>query len=130
MIKIELTVREALALVSNGASLDMYDRIVCAIENAMNVNDKRTVTIVGGMDTDNRVLCIKAIRLRSGLGLKECKDWTDKLVGCWKYNEYAGEHKYVEAAKNASNSLTLNTPEAAQCLLDDLVALGCKGYVS
>jgi hypothetical protein len=125
MIKIELSVRESLNMIANGCSLDMFDKIVCALEVALGVNQRRRVTITGGMSTDNRIPCIKAIRLHTGWGLKESKDWTDVLVGRYNYttNSYG-------RSTGQENSVTLKTPEAAENLLRDLAGLGCEGFLS
>ena len=88
------------------------------------MNQNRTVTITGGMTLDNRIKCIKAIRLHTGWGLKESKDWSDYLVGGWKYD------KFVPARAGAKQSLNLPTPDAAENLLRELVGLGCEGYLS
>jgi len=124
MIKIEMSVREALNLVSNGCNLDIYERIVSAFEVALGVNQRRVVTITGGLTLDNRIHSIKAIRQHTGWGLKEAKDWTDYLVGGWHYD------KFVPAKSGAKQSITLKTPEAAEALLRDLVGLGCEGFLS
>jgi hypothetical protein len=124
MIKIELTVREALNLVSNGCNLDMYEKIVCALEVALGVNQRRMVTITGGMSTNNRIHCIKAIRQHTGWGLKEAKDWTDVIVGY--YDQFG---KWRNGGTNR-NTMTLKTPEAAEALLRDLAGLGCEGFLS
>lgn len=123
MINIQVTVAEAIAI-ANTASNDLHDRIVSALEMALGVNQRRTVTITGGMNLDNRIPCIKAIRLHSGWGLRESKDWTDVLTGGWKYD------KFVPASQNVKQSITLKTPEAAENLLRDLTGLGCEGYLS
>jgi hypothetical protein len=123
MINLQLTVREAFEL-SNNCSREIYEKIVNSIEIALGTNQNRTVTITGGMNLDNRIHCIKAIRLHSGWGLKEAKDWSDYLVGGWKYD------KFVPASAGAKNSITLKTPEAAENLLRDLVDLGCEGFLS
>jgi hypothetical protein len=125
MINLQLTVREALTLATDSSlSGDMYDKIVTAFEVALGVNQNRTVTITGGMNTDNRISCIKAIRLHTGWGLKEAKDWSDVLVGGWIYD------KWIPAAPGTKQSITLKTPKAAENLLRDLVALGCEGHLS
>jgi len=124
MIKIELSVRESLNMIANGCSLDMFDKIVCALEVALGVNQRRMVTITGGLTLDNRIHSIKAIRQHTGWGLKEAKDWTDYLVGGWNYD------KFVPAKSGAKQSITLKTPEAAEALLRDLVGLGCEGFLS
>jgi hypothetical protein len=111
-------------MIANGCSLDMFEKIVCALEVALGVNQRRMVTITGGLTLDNRIHSIKAIRQHTGWGLKEAKDWSDYLVGGWSYD------KFVPAKPGAKQSITLKTPEAAEALLRDLVGLGCEGYLS
>lgn len=123
MINLKLSVREAMNLATN-CNLEIYERIVTAFEVALGVNQRCTVTITGGMTLDNRIPCIKAIRMHSGWGLKEAKDWTDILIGGWKYD------KFVPASSSAKQSITLKTPEAAENLLRDLTSLGCEGFLS
>ena len=123
MINLQLSVREAMNLATN-CHHDIYERIVTAFEIALGVNQNRTITITNGMNLDNRISCIKAIRLHTGWGLKESKDWTDALVGGWKYD------KFVPASAGAKQSITLKTAEAAEKLLRDLAGLGCEGYLS
>jgi hypothetical protein len=123
MIKLELSVREAMNLATN-CNLEIYERIVTAFEVALGVNQYRMVTITSGMTVDNRIPCIKAIRLHTGWGLKEAKEWTDFLVGGWKYD------KWHPAPAGTKQSITLKTPEAAENLLRDLVGLGCEGFLS
>lgn len=124
MIKVEMSVREALNMVSNGCNLDIYEKIVKAFELALNVNQRCTVTITGGMTLDNRIYSIKAIRQHTGWGLKEAKDWSDYLVGGWKYD------KWYPAPSGTRHSMTLKTPEAAEALLRELTSLGCEGFLS
>ena len=123
MINLQLSVREAMNLATN-CNLEIYERIVTAFEVALGVNQLRVVTITGGMTLDNRIPCIKAIRLHTGWGLKEAKEWTDFMVGGWKYD------KFVPASVGARQSITLKTPEAAENLLRDLAGLGCEGFLS
>jgi hypothetical protein len=122
MIKLELSVREAMNLATN-CHHDIYERIVTAFEVALGVNQRRTVTITNGMSLDNRIPCIKAIRQYTGWGLKESKEWTDDLVGGWK------GYTFVPATHH-TNSITLKNPEMAENLLRDLTSLGCEGYLS
>ena len=123
MINLQLTVREAMDLALY-CPPEMRERITNAFEAALGVNQRRQVTITGGMTLDNRIPCIKAIRLHSGWGLKESKDWTDVLVGGWKYD------KFIPALPGTRQTITLKTPEAAENLLRDLAGLGCEGYLS
>ena len=124
MINLELTVREALWILSQCEVYDStYDKIVSAFEIATGTNQRRQVTITGGMDTNNRISCIKAVRMHSGWGLKEAKDWTDGMVG--RYDESG----FWRGGGNKI-SLTAKTPEAAENLLRDLTGLGCEGYLS
>ena len=124
MIRLELSVREALNLMtSSHCGNELYEKIVSAFEMALGTNQNRIVTITGGMSTNNRIACIKAIRLHTGWGLKESKDWTDALVG---HYDNSGHWRH------GSNriSATLKTPAAAEALLRDLTALGCVGHLS
>jgi hypothetical protein len=122
MIKLELSVREAMNLATN-CHHDIYERIVNAFEVALGVNQRRMVTITKGMDLDNRISCIKAVRQHTGWGLKEAKDWTDGMVG--RYDESG----FWRGGGNTI-SLTAKTPEAAEQFLRDLTTLGCEGYLS
>jgi hypothetical protein len=122
MIKLELTVREAMEL-SFYAREDIRERITQAFEVALGVNQRRMVTITKGMDLDNRISCIKAVRQHTGWGLKEAKDWTDGMVGRWDASGFL---------RGGGNPITLTakTPDAAEGLLRDLTSLGCEGYLS
>jgi hypothetical protein len=124
MIKVEMTIREMMNLVAlMGTGSDLAERIICALESETATNQRRQVTINRGMSTDNRISCIKAIRLATGWGLKEAKDWTDVLVG--RYDD-----RGFWVGGGLKNTITLKTPEAAEILLRDLTSLGCEGYLS
>ncbi len=125
MIKLELSVREAMNLATN-CHLDIYEKIVQAFETAVNGEDvgkNCTVTITNGMSLNNRIPCIKAIRQYTGWGLKETKDWTDDLVGGWKGDRFV-------PATHHTNSITLKYSCDAENLLRDLTSLGCEGHLS
>ena len=122
MIDIKVTVAEAIAI-ANTASNDLHDRIVTAFEIALGVNQRRMVTITKGMDLDNRISCIKAVRQHTGWGLKEAKDWTDGMVGRWDASGFL-------IGGGNPITLTAKTPDAAEGLLRDLTSLGCEGYLS
>ncbi len=124
MIKIDLSVREALTMISNGCSLDMFEKIVVALESTIDAKQKYHVTITGGMTTNNRIPCIKAVRQHTGWGLKEAKDWTDGMIGHW--DAYGVWHK----GDLNQISVRLKTTEAAENLLRDLKNVGCEGYLS
>lgn len=125
MIKLELSVREAMDLAANcnHSRPAIFERIVTAFEVSLGVNQRCTVTITNGMSLDNRIPCIKAVRQYTGWGLKEAKDWTDDLVGGWKGDRFV-------PATHHTNSITLKNPEMAENLLRDLTTLGCEGYLS
>jgi len=124
MIKIELSVRESLDMIANGCSVATFEKIVTAFEAALGENQRCTVTINGGLNRDNRIHCIKAIRLHTGWGLREAKDWTDVIVGTLDAN---GNWKHGTSDKN---TMRLKSPEAATALLRDLVELGCQGFIT
>jgi len=122
MIKLELSVREAMDLAAN-CHQNVYERIVTAFEVALGVNQNRRVTITKGMTLDNRISCIKAVRQHTGWGLKEAKDWTDGMVGRWDASGFL-------IGGGNPITMTAKTPEAAEGLLRDLTSLGCEGYLS
>ena len=121
MISVQMTVAEAIRVAAI-CETELHDRIVKAFEVALGVNQSRNVTITGGMSTDNRIKCIKSIRLHTGWGLKESKDWTDVLVG-----HYDGYGNWKNGL--GKNTITLKTPHDAETLLRELTDLGCEGYL-
>jgi len=124
MIKVEMSVREALAFVtSSHCSVDMFEKIVKSFETALGEDNRRSVTITSGMSTDNRIPCIKAIRRHTGWGLKESKEWTDAITGY-----YSGSGHWVPGGND--NTLTVKNSETAESLLRELVDLGCEGFLS
>jgi hypothetical protein len=122
MINLPLTVREAMYLATR-CDADMYDKIVNAFETALGVDNRCSMTITGGMDTNNRIYCIKAIRNTTGMGLKDSKDWTDVIVG-----KYDDSGRWLNGGQK--NTMKLPTNEVAEKLLRELVGLGCEGYLS
>jgi hypothetical protein len=130
MINLQLTVREAMILATDsslGRLTDnnaLYEKIVTAFEVALGVNQRCTVTITRGLSTDNRIKCIKAIRVATGCGLKEAKDWTDEIMGGFNYTL----NRYMMA--KGTGSITLSSPERAEALLREFVEQGCEGYIS
>ena len=125
MITIQLTIEEAIGIASTAGN-DLRDRIVKSIEVALGINQSREVTITK-MSEDNRIPCIKAIRIHSGWGLKEAKDWTDVLVGRYD-SSYGSGGKWISGA--SKHTIKLPTPVAAETLLRELTTLGCEGYLS
>ena len=121
MIGLNLTVREALEL-ARGCNEQIFEQIVRGVEQALKVNRGRTVTITGGITTDNRIECIKAVRLATLMGLKESMDWVDVVRG-----RHDGNGNIVDGK---SNTISLKDDETAKQLLNKLVALGCQGYLS
>lgn len=122
MINLQLSVREAMNLAMN-CNVKIYERIVTAFEIALGVNQLCNVTITGGMSTNNRIQCIKAIRLITGMGLKEVKEWTDSAIG-----HYDSLGHWVDGGQKIT--MRLNSPDKAENLLRDLTSLGCEGFLS
>jgi len=81
MIAVEMTVREALNLVSNGVHLDMYERIVQALE--AKCGELKATMKIRSVPRDNFIPCIKILRSHLGWGLKEAKDFLDVVRGNW-----------------------------------------------
>ena len=123
MIKVEMTVREALSFVtSSHCSVDMFEKIVKSFETALGVDHRCSVTITNGMSLDNRLPCIRAIRKHTGWGLKESKAWTDPVTGY-----YSGSGHWVSGGND--NTLRLKDNETAESLLvqERIICLGRLG---
>jgi ribosomal protein L7/L12 len=111
MIGLNLTVREALEL-ARGCNEQIFEQIVRGVEQALKENRGCTVTITGGVTTDYRIECIKAVRVATNMGLRESMDWVDVV------------------RDGKSNTISLKDAATAQQLLNELVALGCQGHLS
>lgn len=94
MIAVEMTVREALNLVSNGVHLDMYERIVQALE--AKCGELKATMKIRSVPRDNFIPCIKILRHHLGWGLKEAKDFLDVVRGSW--DSY--QNDYVNGVPN------------------------------
>ena len=80
MIAVEMTIREMISLAANpSCNGDLYERLVSAIERAAN-EGKINVTL-RSMRPDAMIPCIKALRLATGWGLKESKEFCDVVRG-------------------------------------------------
>jgi ribosomal protein L7/L12 len=122
MIKVDFTVREALNLVSGGCDRSMYEKIAVALEKALGVDNRCSLTITNGMDTNNRIKCIKVIRAATGMDLRDAKSWTDVLVG-----QYDDAGRWLKGG--SKNTLKMSDNESAKKLLRELTDLGCEGYL-
>lgn len=116
MITVEMTVREAMNLVSNGVALDMYERIVQALE--AKCGELRCVMTVHNVPRDNFIPCIKIIRSHLGWGLKETKDWLDVVRGNW--DSYQSD--YINGRCNS----IVDTSDVIVKMAADLRGQGCK----
>jgi ribosomal protein L7/L12 len=94
MITVEMTVREAMNLVSNGVHLDMYERIVQALE--AKCGELKSVMTLRYVPRDSFIPCIKIIRSHLGWGLKDAKDWLDVVRGGWN----SDENDYIDGKSN------------------------------
>lgn len=128
MINVSLSVREAVLLAikcdeyGGDQGRNLRDRIILAMEKAMGVDHRCSVTITNGMTMDNRIPCIKTIRRYTGWGLKETKEWTDVITG---YYSESGHR----VSGGDQNTVHLKSNEAAESLLRELTSLGCEGYL-
>ena len=89
-----MTVREAMNLVSNGLHLDMYERIVQALE--AKCGELKSVMTLRYVPRDSFIPCIKIIRSHLGWGLKDTKDWLDVVRGGWS----SDENDYIDGKSN------------------------------
>lgn len=81
MIDVGMTIREMVSIAANpSCNGDLYERIIKALEVATN-NVKLLVGCKGvntvGQYWDHKIPAIKALRLATGWGLKESKDWVE-----------------------------------------------------
>lgn len=84
MINVGMTIREMLSIASNpSCSGDLYERIIKALELAT----KNQKLIVGCEGTNipanlwnQKIVAIKSIRLATGWGLREAKEWIEEAV--------------------------------------------------
>lgn len=110
-----MTVREAVNLVSNGCHLDMYERIVQALE--AKCGELKAIMTVRYVPRDSFIPCIKIIRNHLGWGLKETKDFLDVVRGGWN----SIENDYVDGNPN---SLT-NDSDVIIKIASELRSQGC-----
>ncbi len=94
MITVEMTVREAMNLVSNGVHMDMYERIIQALE--AKCGELKSVMTLRYVPRDSFIPCIKIIRSHLGWGLKDTKDWLDVVRGGWN----SDENDYIDGKSN------------------------------
>jgi hypothetical protein len=119
MITVEMTIREMVSIASNpSCNGDLYERIIKALELATG-NEKLLVACDGlsGYSEpkywDHKIASIKSIRLSTGWGLKEAKDW-------------------IEEAINYKKTMFTNPLEVAvaQKLCDELKKCGCSCWTT
>lgn len=83
MINVGMTIREMVSIASKTDSNDLYERIIKALELATQ-NQKLIVGCEGvnmpAQMWNNKINAIKSIRLATGWGLKESKDWIEEAV--------------------------------------------------
>jgi hypothetical protein len=84
MINVGMTIREMVSIASNSScNGDLYERIVKALELATG-NEKLLVGCNGvryyTQYWDGRIPAIKSLRLATGWGLKESKDWVEECL--------------------------------------------------
>lgn len=81
MINVGMTIREMVSIASNSScNGDLYERIIKALELATG-NEKLLVACnrvtYDGQYWDYKIAAIKSLRLATGWGLKESKDWVE-----------------------------------------------------
>lgn len=122
MISVEMSVRDMvdMATVARYNNPDLYEQIVKALISACSAGaaaTKSRVTVVS-MNQDRFIACIKALRLVTGYGLKEAKDFFDEVRGPW---QGGGSWQY---SGGRPNSIVLQADKAKK-LFDELGKLGC-----
>lgn len=124
MITIDFTVREAMYLANHWAynnDSNLYDKIVNAISAKCGENANNIRLVVHSMMPDKMIQCIKALRLATGWGLKDSKDFFDVVRGRYHSDSYSNTYSYRDGKPN---SLVLTNAIANQ-LMKELHNLGC-----
>jgi ribosomal protein L7/L12 len=83
MINVGMTIREMVSIASNpSCNGDLYDRIIKALEMATG-NEMLLVgcngVVFNGNFWDSKIAAIKSLRLATGMGLKDAKDWIEEV---------------------------------------------------
>jgi len=125
MISVEMSVRDMvdMATVARHNNPDLYEQIVKALISACSAAaaaTKSRVTVVS-MNQDRFIACIKALRLVTGYGLKEAKDFFDVVRGSLQ-GHYVGDSWQYGGGR--PNSIVLQADKAKK-LFDELGKLGC-----
>jgi ribosomal protein L7/L12 len=127
MINVGMTIREMVSIASNGScSGDLYERIIKALELATGNEKLQALELATGnekllvgcngvkgesrYDTqywDHKIPAIESLRLATGMGLKDAKDWVEDV-------QYHSGTKYTGPLD----------PEVAQKLCDELKKCG------
>lgn len=115
MINIGMTIREMVSLAANpSCNGDLYERIIKALEVATGTAKllvgSHGISFVGQY-WDGEIAAIKALRLATGMGLKDAKDW-------------------IEDSQYKTMFTGPLDPDVANKLHDDLKYLGCKCWVT
>lgn len=117
MINVGMTIREMVSIASNpSCNGDLYERIIKALEEATG-NIKKLVACNGvaydGNYWDQKIPAIKSVRLATGWGLKEAKDWVESCQ--------------YDSKTNFSPPLD---PVVAEKLCDELNKCGCSCWTT
>jgi ribosomal protein L7/L12 len=117
MINVGMTIREMVSIASNpSCNGDLYDRIIKALELATG-NEKLLVgcngVVFNGNFWDAKIAAIKSLRLATGMGLKDAKDWVEEV----QFNNKTIYTKPLE-------------PEVAHKLCEELGKCGCSCWTT
>lgn len=117
MISFGMTIREMIALASNpSCTSDLYERIVKAIEEA--AGQTMMMVACNGVRYstpywDHKIAAIKSLRISTGWGLKDAKDWIENCM--------SNGRTYYTCPLNA---------EKARELKESLEKLGCSCWTT
>lgn len=117
MINVGMTIREMVSIAAKTDSNDLYERIIKALELATG-NEKLLVACDGlgfiePRHWDHKIAAIKSLRLSTGMGLKDAKDWIEEAVN----------YKKTMFTKPLD-------PEVAHKLCEELGKCGCSCWTT
>jgi hypothetical protein len=133
MINVDMTIREAIDLISSTGNTALKDRLIKAIEVA--AGDANTSLTVHTIPTrDDKIRVIKALRSEINWGLKEANDWCKVITGeavqtpvGTRKGVWGGEITHYETHFEGGKPNTLSASSAViNRLVMALREIGCK----
>lgn len=125
MVNLQLTIREAVIL-AGMVTGDLLDKMIQAIEKCANLGRRVVITDIG---EGYKIRAIKCVRLTTGMGLKESKDWVEEICGRVDYEAPYNGGNYRRIGGSGKNHLDFTNGELAEKFLSEMISVGCTGEI-